>query len=98
MAWLCISSPIIPNSFFNLFISALASSPIEYMPSLFNLFAKAEMNGKGVNFLNRIELKEVNGSLKFISENKIINNSDLELWFEVDGKKISVQPKKEFFY
>lgn len=32
-----------------------------------------------------------------ISENKIINNSDLELWFEVDGKKISVQPKKEFF-
>ena len=32
-----------------------------------------------------------------ISENKIINNSDLELWFEVDGKKISVQPKKELF-
>ena len=32
-----------------------------------------------------------------ISENKIINNSDLELWFEVDGKKILVQPKKEFF-
>ena len=25
-----------------------------------------------------------------------IQEKDLELWFEVDGKKISVQPKKEF--